>query len=418
MKGEWRFIRANVRQTLHRFRSLLVALGLGMVILLSSVALVGQALSVSAGRLDEGSELSTLELLSISPAGEPKRLTLESVRHIESMPGVDRVVGAASVGVSLEPAAEDDVPDLGEALAGAFWLMPRFSWSQPPVVSSASDAGEGGDLLVGQILLPSTSFGADMAPAVGHVLTVEYTRRISAGQGVPEQMMLTVVGLYDASSPRMEGEGAAYVSHQDFDRVYGALLGAAEGNLPHDTVYPQAWVKATSVSEANALARTLTAEGYYVKSGGGVASLAPALQMLRQVNGLGAVLLCLFGVGIGLSLSATWSDLRRWDVGLLASLGWSPHRTLRVYSTELALVGLTVGILSAAIGTGVAALGSLALRGRSIMGVDFGMAASLPPWPWLVTMIVGTPVAFLCGGLPRTWMLTRTLPDEALRRPD
>ncbi len=404
--------------SLVRFRFLFAAFGTGVSLLLVSTALVGQALSASAVRLDEQSELSVLELLSIAPAGEPKALTPVALQELRERPGVEQVVGAASVGASIEPPEPRSDANLAEGFAGAFWLMPRFAWSQPPVLETAGARGSSDALQGGEILLPGESLGVDLRPALGKTVRVEYIRRVDAGQGVPDVLELTVVGLYDTASPRMAGEGAAYVSTTDFHRVFGALLGTPGGELPRDATYPKAWVKAASVADAHALAKALAADGYYVNSGGGVASLAPALQVLRQVNSFGAILLGLFGTGIGVSLSGTWSHLRRWDVGLLSSMGWSPQQILTVYCGELAVVGILVGGSSAGVGAIASVVGSLALRGRTILGVDFGGVMSLPPWHWLVVVTLGTPLALLAGAVLRTWLLTRIQPDEALRRPD
>lgn len=416
MKGMRRFIRANVVQTLRRFRSLFTVFGGGIVILLVSATIAGTVISGNAVRLDEASELSALELLSVSPAGEPRQLTKGALAEISSLPGVTRVIGAASVGVAMEPQAGASA-GLSDAFAGVYWLMPRFPWSQPPVTVGVDGRGEG-ELQPGEVLMPSTSMGVDMRPLVGATLDVEYTRRVDAGQGVPEVMQLTVVGLYDASSPRMAGEGAAYVGQEDFVRVFGALLGAPSGALPSDVVFPRAWVKARTVGEANSVAREVGAAGFYVQSGGGVESLAPALVLLRQANNVGALLLGLFGLGIGAALSGTWAQLRRWDVGLLASMGWSRLLILRAYAAELGLVGLVVGLSAALVAWGVSAAMSLMLRGHTLLGLQLGEGLALLPWPWLVGVAAAVPVVFMVGALPRLWLLIGTRPDDALRRPE
>lgn len=417
MSGLGLFIRANVIQTLKRFHLLLMAFGFGVVLLLVSATLAGSVISDTAMRLDESSELSAMELLSVSPAGEPRQLTRGALDEIRALPGVERVTGAASVGAVMEQLPETAAPGLEDAFDGVYWLMPRFPWSQPPLMDTL-DGGFEAELRPGQVLMPSTSMGVDMRGIVGSTVDVEFTRRVDQGQGAPETTRLTVVGLYDVKSPRMAGEGAAYVAQEDFELVFGALLGAPRGVLPADVVFPKAWVKVANVEQAHAVARQLTEAGFYIQSGGGVESLAPALSTLRQANGIGLVVLLLFGLGIGASLSGTWVQLRRWDVGLLTSLGWTPGLILRAYAAELALVGLAVGFSASVVAGGISVAASLLLRGKTLLGMEIGDGAVAFPWMWLALQVLGIPLVFVLGALPKLGRLIQTPPDDALRRPD
>jgi hypothetical protein len=412
---------ANARQTVQRFRALLTALVVGLTLLVASAAVVGGSVAASATSLDSSSELSALELLSVAPSGTPKQLTPATVGLIRSMAGVEKVVAGGSVGSSLSY-VRGGTPDAearsADGLAGVFWAMPRFSWSQPPTTKTLDGRPVDADLQDGEVLLPDSYLGTDLSVLVGAELSMEYTKRTGSGQGTAATRAIRVAGVYDNHSPRRDGDSALYVSEGDFKALFAALLGSPGGEPPADATYTSCWVKAASVADANRLARELTADGYYVSSGGGEERLPYALKLLQQVNVAMALLLALFGFGIGVTLAGTWSQLRRWDVGLLTSLGWSSTKILRLYSAEIASVGGLVGGAAVVLGTVATVVASLLLQGRTFMGIQIASTVVWPPGLWLVGILVGVPAAFLLGGAARIIRLSHLDPDDALRRPD
>lgn len=410
-------LRANARQTLVRYRALLVALVLGMALLVASAAVAGGSISDGAYELDTDSGLSTLELLSISPSGMPKQLTPDAITHIKTLVGVQDAIGGGGVGTSLEyvgnggPGAATAAE---QGFAGAFWAMPRFAWSQPQTISPESTAR----LQKGEVLLPDTYLGTSLKDLVGADILMNYTVGTSANTGTGATMQMRVVGVYDNTSPKRDGESAMYLSEDDFNFLLSALYGIPGSKLPNDVVYQSCLIKATNVEQANRLAQELTNDGYFVNRGGGEIALPRALSLLQQVNTVLAVLLTLFGVGIGVTISGTWSNLRRWDVGVLASLGWSPWRVLRVYAAELAGIGLLVGFGAAIAGTVISVMASLSLQGSNLLGVEIHQGVAWPPILWLLGILVGAPLALALGAAPRILTLARMEPDDALRRCD
>lgn len=414
-------LKANTRQTLARFRAILGALIVGMALLLASASVAGATIAADAGRLDSESELSTIELLSVAPSGTPKPLTPAALSAIRSLSGVDSAIGGGSVGASLSyvrgggPGARS----AGEqAFSGVFWAMPRFEWSQPPVISSSAGGAGDEDLSAGEVLLPNSYLGSDLGDLVGADLALEYTIRTGESEGTSATMTVRVVGVYDNLSPRRDGDSALYTSERDFQFLLAALRGVPGGEVPADFTYAAFWIKAASVADANRLAQALTADGYYVNSGGSVEALPRALGLLKQINSGLAVLLALFGVGIGMTVAGTWSTLRRWDVGVLTSLGWSPVQILRVYGAELAIVGAIVGGLAALLGTVASAALSLLAAGQTLAGLQFESQVVWPPVPWLLGTLLGAPIALVLGAMGRIVRLSRIEPDDALRRPD
>lgn len=412
-------LRANTRQTLARFRALLIAMAVGTALLLTSGAVAGASIAADAHELDTASGLTTLELLSVAPSGVPKPLTQAAIASIAQRPGVDTAVGGGSAGGSLtyvEGGGSGASAVADQAFSGAFWAMPRFAWSQPPLVRS--DSGAEPTLAPGEVILPDTYLGASLAPLVGAKVTLEYTVATGKDHGMTATMPLRVVGVFDNSSPKRAGDSAMYLSDADFRRLLSALAGVPGGRLPADFSFESCWVKAASVADANRLAQELTTAGYFVNRGGSETALPRALGLLQQANLILAVALAGFGIGIGITIAGTWSNLRRWDVGVLASLGWSPGRILAGYAVELAIVGGIVGVAAAALGTLLSVGTSLALQSTTIPGISLPPGAAWPPWLWVVGIVVGAPGVLMAGAAPRIVRLGRIEPDDALRRPD
>lgn len=413
-------LRANIRQTLARFRALLIAMAVGTALLVTSGAVAGASIAADAHELDTASGLTTLELLSVAPSGIPKPLTEAAIASIAKLSGVDATIGGGSVGGSLtyvEGGGTDASAVADQAFAGAFWAMPRFVWSQPPLIRNDNSGGEPA-LAPGEVVLPNTYLGADLTPLVGAKVELEYTVATGKDHGMSATMPLRVVGVFDNSSPNRAGDSAMYLSDGDFRRLLSALAGLPGGRLSADFSFESCWVKAASVADANRLAQELTTAGYFVSRGGSETALPRALGLLRQANLILTVALAGFGIGIGVTVAGTWSNLRRWDVGVLASLGWSPGRILASYTTELAIVGGIVGVAAAVLGTLLSVGTSLALQSTTVLGIPLPPGVAWPPWLWVVGIVVGAPVVLMAGAAPRVVRLGRIEPDDALRRPD
>jgi predicted lysophospholipase L1 biosynthesis ABC-type transport system permease subunit len=157
--------------------------------------------------------------------------------------------------------------------------------------------------------------------------------------------------------------------------------------------------------------------GFHAEAAAARAEALPALlRLVTQANQVLGGLLLLFCFGIGVSLGGTWSSLRRWDVGVLSSLGWSRRRILRCYLAEIGIVGAVTAAASIVLGS----LGSLglgmALEGRTLLGATFAGGLAVPPPSWLAAVCVGMPLALVLGSAPRVLRLASLPPDVALRR--
>lgn len=410
---------ANARQTLVRFRTSLVSGAIAAALLVVATAVVSSAVRDTAHAVDTESSLSVVEIATMAPAGSPEPVTVRALEEISAIPGVESATGFSSVGsvLSLQSGDREGAEDAArDGLAGVFWAMPRFSWSQPPVISTANWQVDSG-LDPGEVILPDSALGTDLKPLLGASLSMEYTRATGPDTGVPEYRDLTVVALYDQASPKRDGEDGIYLGPEDFSAVFGASMGSPTEELQPATPFSNGLIKTTDIATAATVATELADQGYFVLNQSAEPGLPRVLAMLRMAALLLGGLLTVFVLGIGISIAGTWSGLRRWDVGVLRSLGWAPWDIYRSYGTELAIVGLGIGVAGLTAGSLLSTLLSAALSGRSRLGVEIA-GTVLPPASWTVVVVLGPPIALLLGSAIGVARLVRIEPDVALRRVD
>ena len=406
-------LRRNLRATLAQFTSILAALSLGAVVLLTVAGTLGGAVSRSASALDESSALSVLELDSVAPRGPTKPLTGRAIASIRHIPGVQDVRPSAQFGISI-------VDDRASTLTGAFWATPRVPWVQPRVTTAAPGVTPDHVLAGDEVYLPDTHLGSTTRALLGQQLTIQYTKATGPSQGEAAVAAVRVIGLFDNSTPGADGESAMYVSDVLSRRLLSAQLGLPSGgSVPQAYAYPTVYVKVWSTRDVARVQAALVRMGFNAQSLAARAQQLPAvLELVARMNDILGTLLAIFCVGVGLSLGGTWSSLRRWDVGVLAALGWSRTRILGSYTAEVVIVGVVVGLGASMLGCLASMLIGLGLAGRDVFGAEFAGGPALPPTSWLAAVIAGIPLALVVGSAPRVLRLAGLPPDVALRRQD
>lgn len=406
-------LRRNLRETLTRFASILVALAVGAVLLLAVSGAVGRAVSRSASALDNSSALSVLRLDSVDPRGPAKPLTSTSIAAMRRIPGVQDVKASAQFGISV-------VGDPRLSAAGAFWATPRVPWVQPRVTVAIPGIPPDHSLADDEVYLPNAHPGTSPTALLGKRLTIQYTRATGPSQGEAAEARVHVIGLFDNSMPGADGEAAVYVSDSLFRTLLSAQLRLTrEAPIPDGYAYPTVYVKASSTDRVAHVQTALVRMGFNAQSlAAQTQELPGVLRLVSRLDDLLGAALLLFCVGVGVSLGGTRSSLRRWDVGVLASLGWSRARILGSYTSEILIVGLVVGVSSSVLGSLASQALGLGLAGHELLGATFNGGLALPSMPWLVAVVVGIPLALAAGSVSRLLWLASLPPDVALRRRD
>jgi hypothetical protein len=391
---------------------MLAALSLGCAALLASSALIGTAVARASTALDTTSALSVLRLDSVDPRGQGKPLTAAQVERIRHLPGVEDVRPYAQLGTTMV--------GTDELATGVLWATPRVPWIQPQLIRSVSIAAVGQEPAATEIYLPDSVSGVDNRPLLGKHVRIQYTRATGPATGEAAELSVRVAGLFDNSHPGADGESATYVSDVLFQRLLKAQLGLSEQSpLPAGYGYPSVYVKASSVGRVARVEDQLVALGFHPDSPAARAKELPSvLRLASKANTVLGALLLTFGLGIGISLGSTWSSMRRWDTGVLTSLGWSRTRIMRNYLAELTAVGVSVALASVTLGCAVSLLVGELAAGHSFLGASFAGRAALPDFGWLACVSVGVPMALMLGSTPRVLRLASLPPDLALRRGD
>src|SRR5690606_31755522 len=89
------------------------------------------------------------------------------------------------------------------------YATPARASALPPIVESVrSDVFP---LRDGELVLPATAQGDDLALLLGQEVPVRYTQKIGEGEGEPAIEHMTVVAIYDASYA-LDGPSVAYTT--------------------------------------------------------------------------------------------------------------------------------------------------------------------------------------------------------------
>lgn len=406
----------NVRQTARQFNTILVCLALGITLLYATAAVAGRTISQAASAADETSVLTVLQVDSVAAGGTPTPVTTHAIEWMASLDGVEEVAGISAVGFAiLPPTGDDSSSSINDGLSVGFWAFPRFALAQPVVLESST----GDDTRVlqpGEILIPDYSLGVDMRELIGQEVEIEAIRATGPNTGEPTVRTVTIAGVYDSNSTLRDGEAVVYFAPAEHGELHRDVAGLQGTN--GDLWFEGALVKCSSIAAAGEISQILTDAGHHVSTFSADAAVSSMMQLLSQLNGILAVILMLLGLGVGFGVSGTWAHIRRWDVGLLRSLGFSARRILNAYLSELAILGGITAASAIVAGSVISIIVSISHGGQEVAGMAIPDEVLLPGLPWVLGILLGTPAVFLIGAAPRLWKLTRLEPDVALRRPD
>jgi ABC-type lipoprotein release transport system permease subunit len=269
-------------------------------------------------------------------------------------------------------------------------------------------SGEGAAVALGDVLARALGAG------IGDELGVSYLDRpdhIAAGT-------LRVVGIFRAGSEELDGR-LALAPIDEVRRLVGAA-GAASTRIV---------VRARSNGEAAAVAGSLRAalpSSYRVRTWGQVSPFLQAMVNFQHGSANVVLFFMYMVVGAGVAAIQLMSILERTrELGVLASIGFSPGRVVALVATETMILGalaVTVGLslgfawvslVARAGGFDVRIAGGAGLEG--LMGMDPHLVPVFSSRVLAYTAGLVGPVLVLGGVLPGL-RAARMTPMEALRR--
>jgi len=397
------------------FRSLLpehrlFVFGVGVIgaVIFAFSMLVSNAANAEYVGLTTGSAMTLLQVAPVQ-GQDSATLTSSTISKLGAIPHVVAVFPWSKAGIMLDEGtstailwAQSDVPLLQPK------LLPQFDSSGP--------------LASGQVILPENADGVDFRSYYNQDVSFSYQaltgRDGSNMTGTTEQITLKVVGLYDpATASNLNGPNAAYVVDDLAATLASAYDGVDIDSYRSQGLMPQVYVQCDSVGNVNSVAsdvRDLGLSGI-VTFYNLAQQLPQAIVLVRLLGYVVAGVLGIVSLSVGLSIGSSFSSTRRFEVGLLRSLGWSKRDVFWTLWLELGLLGAAVSVIVVVVGTIIGAVCGLAVGDTTVFGLTLPGGVVLPG---LMQVLVGLLVPTLClwiGSVLRLLHAAALAPDTAMR---
>ncbi len=396
-------VRATVRTSLRRQRSLLALMVIFVSVVLVCNGVVGAGVAKYARSVQYQSALNLIELSSASSAAR-REISTETLREVRDIPGVTGVYPWTQVDLSISNPS--DWPD-PQTNPGALWATPVVPGLGPQIVLGSFPAT---GLSGGQIALPRSVPGGVLDNLLGKIIVLEYTKVLGSGRGEPARKSFMVVAIFDNSTPGEAGPTPSYIADADLTSIIRES-GAVDGDMTYTTAY----VQTAGPGDVPRVQTALATRGFAVSSvATQLRSLGGLFNVLSWASWIFGVLLILVCLGIGGAIGSAWVQQRTREIGLLKAIGWSRSRITSALMLELGLVGL----VAAAIGTIVGIIGSA----TTTAVVASQQIELLPVDPWglpepviLLLSLALVPLCVCLGGVRSALRAVNIDADNALR---
>lgn len=396
------FITRSVRLSLTKLRPLAIMIALGIAVFLFADSVVGAGVAAYSKNITTNSALNHVEVSSVGP-DSGREISAESLQQFETM----ETVVAATGWVQLDLAIEDPATWPSADNPGAFFGTPFVGGISPAVLEGALP--ENGPS-AGEVLLPQKTPDNSYETLLGETVTFVYTEETGPGTGEPAPIVLKVVGLYDNSTPGIDGLQAAYMNAE-------TLIETVASAKPADTsiTFPRAYVQTETADDVRAVQNIILDEGYSVSSvATQIKSLTGLFALLALASWVIGSVLVIFCIGIGVSVGGSWMKQRSREVGLLKAVGWHGSTIAKIYMLELATVGLVIGIIGVVVGSLGSLVGTTVISGLNLEILPIA-AWELPQVPLMVGAILSVPVFLCLGSIAHVLKLSRLDADSSLR---
>lgn len=382
-----------------------------ILVLCGTIALAaGTVSSAGSAEADQilrtGSGLRQIDVQNFSDTGDTaRRLTAPNVDAIDSMPGVQSVEPSLNASLTVGKDGEGFPVLLYANLARPSVL--------PPLKASVRDNVF--PLKPGEIVLPASADGEDLTKLLGKTVTAEYTRRTSEGQGTGATTHVKVVGISDPEW-QLDGPSAAHAALSDVTAWAAARVGQTPAHFLKTQGYNSVTVVAKSEAQVGPVLSRLTAAKYFAVSvRDRVAELPGILGLFQWLSKGLLALLAVVGVLAGLGIGGAVIRTRTREVGVLRTLGYTRSEVFRSFSTEIGILALTAGILSAVLGMLVGGGSALALSTLEEFQQQLPGDWAFPPAWQLAATVVLSAVAVMVGALRPLWRAAKLDPVTVLR---
>lgn len=385
-----------------KLRPLAIMIALGIAVFLFADSVVGAGVAAYSKNITTNSALNHVEVSSVGP-DSGQEITVESLQQFEGMETVVRATGWVQFDLAIENPA--DWPSADNP--GAFFGTPFVGGVSPAVIEGTVPEGGPGP---GEVLLPQDTPDNNYETLLGEVVAFVYTEETGPGMGEPAPIALEVVGLYDNSTPGIDGLQAAYLNADSLIETVTAAKPAGTS-----ITFPRAYVQAETASDVRAVQNLILDGGYSVTSvATQIKSLTGLFALLALARWVIGSVLVVFCIGIGVSVGGSWMKQRSREVGLLKAVGWQGSTIAKIYMLELAIVGLAIGIVGVVVGSLGSLVGTTVISGVNLEILPIA-AWELPQVPLMVGAVLSVPLFLCLGSIAHVLKLSRLDADSSLR---
>lgn len=395
---------ANVLGMWRRFVGLMILLSIALALCVTAFAISGSAAHVAHERVQEGAVARSITVDRLLDRPDAPMLGNAAVTEFSSLPHVTAVEPRAQVSFGYK---DKDIPGV---LLYATTLRPSLA---PPIVRSTRSNLF--PLQQGEAVLPAESDGSKLDPLLGRTVTVETTVGVAAGQGRGQPQQIKIVGLFDPTW-QLDGPDAAYLDAATVVRWSAARAGVTEEQFLDNIGYDKVTVLADSAGQVDATLRLIQAKGFGASTLEQEFSALPGvLELIRVVGQLLLVVLAIVAMVGAVVVTGALARQRTREIGILKAVGFGNSAILRMFVTEMGVVGVVAVLAGSILGVAGATLAAALLRREPTVASFVTAAVPLPSISAFFGLALVTIVVTVGGALLPASRAAKLAPSDAIR---
>ncbi|POX39033.1 ABC transporter permease [Streptomyces sp. Ru73] len=378
---------SNVLALRRRLYGLITLVTVAAAVCLASLGIADRAQGAADNGVRESYANRSIKIdRSDGDRPDAKPLTDRAERRLRALPGVQSVQHRAQASFGLKDDRVDGV---------LLYATTHRASLAPPVLDSVRSHLF--PLRPGEVVLPATAQGENLAPELGRKITVETTRYIAQGQGTGASDTVRVVGLYDPAW-QLDGPDVAYADDATVVRWAAAKAGMAAESYPSTVGYDQLTVVAESSGKVADVQHRIQRLGYPATTLRQELSALPGvLELIRTVGRVLVVVLGLLSFAGAATVTGALARQRSREIGILKAVGFRTRSVLTLLVLETALAGAVAAVLGTVLGAALSGAGAAALRSRTDTAA-YVEGAVLLPGPGMSLLLLGALVVVVVAG--------------------
>ena len=315
-----------------------VLLLVGVGIVTATTGIAGRAESAASDTAERDGAGRVVEVEVDLATGGGARLTEPTLARMRSLPGVREVLPAATVPIGVKT----------DAIPGVLFSGTTLQTRRPPIVRP--DGGAVPTLRRGEVLLPASAQGSQLAGLVGRREAFESQQAVGPGQGTGLAYPLRTVALYDPAY-QVDGRDVAYLATADVERLAAAGQGVSVQEFRRQVGFDAAQVVVEDEAQVPRVLDAVQGLGLAATTLSQQYEELPTVLALARLLGqvLGGLLLLV--IVVAATVQTSLSVRTRWkEIGVLRAVGFGRRHVLLAFSVDAVLAtlaGVVLGVVVA-----------------------------------------------------------------------